>query len=612
MHTRHVRARPLIWVRLVLIAGIARVGASPVLAAEPAFSDQTSTTGVAMTFVTGAGYSHWTYTGGGVAGDFNRDGFQDLFVLAGNNRDKLYINNGNGTFTDRALDWNLTAVHKGKGASVGDFDRDGWLDIYVTSAGATGSIGPCKHKLYRNNGNGTFTDVAAAAGVLCTAPAVEDGFGSAFGDYDLDGDLDLFVGGFAAANAGNRLFRNNGNGTFTDVTAAIGLFAASPNVSAFAPRWVDMNEDDYPELLLEADFGTTRYFRNNRNGTFTDITATTGTSHEENGMGQAVGDFNADGMFDWYVTSIYYPDLDWTGNKLYLNQGNHVYTEVAAAAGVDNGGYAWAPLAVDFNHDGMQDLATTNGDANPSSPFADEQSYLWMNNGNGTFTEKAIAAGLVHYGEGRGMVNLDYDNDGDQDVVIFANGESVRVFRNDLTGPSTSWLRVVLDTRSAPDSAPDGMGSRVWVTAGGVTQLRYLSSGDNYLSQSELTAHFGLGSAGTIDLLKVRWPNGQEAQVANVAANRNVTLLAQGACAPAPSEVNNLRLERLGGGLLFTWTNTADADDYVVVEDSDPSGPFSMLTGTSLSGVTGYASPQMPLGNRFFLVSGRDQGCTGP
>jgi hypothetical protein len=581
-------------------------------AAPPAFSDQTAAAGIAVTFSSGAGYLHWTYTGGGAVGDFDRDGFPDLFVLAGNNRDKLYINNGNGTFTDRALDWNLTAVHKGKGASVGDFNGDGWLDLYVTSAGATGSVGPCKHKLYRNNGDETFTDVAAAAGVQCSAPAVEDGFGSAFGDYDLDGDLDLFVAGFAANNAGSRLFQNDGDGTFTDVTASIGLFAATPPMSAFAPRWADMDGDGYPEMLLEADFGTARYFRNDGDGTFTDVTDTAGTSLEENGMGQTLGDFNGDGLLDFYVTSTWYPPLDWTGNKLYLNLGNHQYDEVGAAAGVHVSGYAWGTVAVDFDHDGWLDLLATNGDANPSSPFANEQSYLWINDGDGTFTEQAIASGLVHYGEGRGMVNLDYDADGDQDVVIFANAEPVRLFRNDLAGPATSSLTVTLDTRASPGLAPDGVGSRVWVTSGGLTQLRYISAGDNYLSQSELAAHFGLGDADQADLLEVRWPDGQEAQVADVPADRSVTLVARGACAPAPAAVAGLEVDRLNDGLLLTWTNTIDADDYVVLEDGSPSGAFALLAGTSLSGASGLTLSEMPDGNRFYLVFGRDDGCIGP
>jgi hypothetical protein len=182
MLTRFALARQLVWIPTLLLgAPLAPSGDLQPLAPGISFSNQTAASGIAVNFDSGGGYSHWNYTGGGCAGDFNRDGFQDLFVMTGNGRDKLYINNGNRTFTDRALDWNLTAEHKGKGCSIGDFNRDGWLDIYVTSAGATGSVGPCHHKLYRNNGNGTFTDVAVAAGVNCTAPAVEDSFGAAFG-----------------------------------------------------------------------------------------------------------------------------------------------------------------------------------------------------------------------------------------------------------------------------------------------------------------------------------------------------------------------------------------------------------------------------------------------
>jgi hypothetical protein len=607
---------------LLLAATLTGGGASPLLAVEPTFSNQTAAVGIASTFCPGQPgcpgspfnpYDHDEYTGGGVAGDFNRDGFQDLFVLRGNGRDKLYINNGNGTFTDHALDWNLTAQHMGKGASVGDYNGDGWLDIYVTSAGPmNGPKAPCRHKLYRNDGNGTFTDVAVSAGVQCTSPSVEDGFGSAFGDYDLDGDLDLFVAGFASNNTGSRIFRNDGDGTFTDVTEAIGFFASTPSMFAFTPRWVDTNEDDYPEMLLEADFDTEHYFRNNSDGTFTDITALTGKNLEENGMGQTVGDFNNDGKLDSYITSIYWP-VAWTGNKLYLNDGDHHYTEISAAAGVHDGGYGWAVLAVDFNHDGTTDILETNGDANPASQFANEQSYLWMNNGNNTFTEKAIASGLVQLGEGRGMSNLDFDNDGDQDVIIYANREPAVFFRNEISGPGTAWLRVVLDTRSNPAVAPDGMGSRVWATTGATTQIRYMASGDNFLSGSELTAHFGLGLADTVDLLKVHWPDGEEAQIANVEPNRTVTLVAHGSCAPAPAAAEGLLLGKVGAGMYFTWTDAAGADDYVVLEDSSPEGAFSLVTGTATSGATGLTLAQMPAAPlRFYLVSGRDGGCIGP
>ena len=335
--------------------------------------------------------------------------------------------------------------------------------------------------------------------------------------------MDLFVSGFGNGNAGSRLFRNNGNETFTDVTAAIGFFDDTPiHVYCFAPRFADMDGDWYPDLLLAADFGTSRYFKNNADGTFTDITLASGTSLEENGMGQNIGDINGDGLMDWYVTSISFPRSNWTGNKLYINTGNHSYDEVAASVGVDDGGYGWGSLLVDFNHDGLVDIAETNGGSHGF--FEDEQSYLWIQNVNGSFSEMAIASGFEHFGMGRGMVNFDYDNDGDQDVVIFANNEMLTFFNNDISGPDAHWLRVFLDSSTEPALAPNGHGARVSVTIDGQTQVRLITTGDNFLTHSEMSAHFGLGTATSIDELKVEWPNGIISVQENVAVDQTMTI----------------------------------------------------------------------------------------
>ncbi len=531
-------------------AGSALVGAAAALAAAagsaaapPAFSAQSAAAGVAVNHST-SGVTLTGYTGGACIGDFNRDGWPDLFFISGGNGSKpdyLFINNKNGTFTNRAAEWGLTAIHKGKGASITDFDGDGWPDLYVTSAGPAGqaeAVG--HHKLYHNNGNGTFTDVAAAAGVATVHPTLPNAWGSCWGDYDHDGDLDLMVGGFSTSNpnnSGNRLFRNNGDGTFTNVTTTIGLFNGMGAIANFSQRFIDMDGDRWPELLMVGDFKNagfigSRYFKNDGDGTFTDLTVSSHAGAEENGMGHCVGDVNNDGRIDWYATSIYSPSIGWTGNKLYRNVGPHNFTEFSGSAGCFDGGYGWGSVIVDFNHDGWSDIAETNGDDASGGQFFNEQSYLWMNDGDGTFTEMAIPSGLIHYGKGRCMLNFDYDLDGDQDVVICTNNGPLSLFRNDLdhNQPDTHWLRIVLDTRGAPGVAPDGFGSKVVVTANGKTFARSIDGGSTFLGVPELSAHFGLGAVLTVNQVKVEWPDGMDTVLTNVPVDQHLSIKHPHAC----------------------------------------------------------------------------------
>lgn len=469
-------------------------------------------------------------TGGMAVGDFNNDGFADLYwVKGGTGPNKLFINNGDGTFADEAAAWGVDAVHAGNSVSCGDYNDDGWMDIYVTSfgdvlGGATGD-----HRLYRNNGDGTFTNVASDAGVNATSKTIAGAYGSVFGDYDLDGDLDLFVAQWDIAAFGNSLFRNNGDGTFDNVTDDA-LGDAVFGVNGFTPTFVDTNGDLYPEILLTGDFFSSRYLINNGDGTFTDFTVEGGLGLDSNGMGQTVGDFNNDGLFDWYVTSIFSedPKQDPSGNMLYLNQGGHFYDEVSARAGTIDGGFGWGAIAVDLDHDGWLDIVEVNGwTDNEFDDFGNEQAYLWRNNGDMTFTEMAIAAGLTHTQRGRSIISMDADHDGDLDIAIASNGQLdknsgfLEFYRND-TDPSGNWLRIELETDDNELLPPNGFGAHVIATVDAQSYHRFQNSSPSYLGTSEAVIHFGLGEAAVIDELRIIWSRGYETVLLDVAVNQHL------------------------------------------------------------------------------------------
>jgi hypothetical protein len=575
--------------------------------AEVAFSDQTAAAGLSFTPSPRNDMDGRPFYCGGTVGDFDRDGWPDLFLLGGGDvADALFMNDGDGTFTDRADDWGVDVLHRGRAATTGDFNNDGWPDLYVTSGGdLTGGDRTGQHRLYRNNGDGTFTDVAVTAGVNRASPTNTTAAGAAFGDYDLDGDLDLYVCTWEGSD-GNRLFRNDGDETFTDVTEAAGLDQA---FWGYSPRFVDMNGDRFPELLVVADFGTSRYFVND-GGTFTDATASSGTGLEDDGMGSAVADFNRDGLPDWYVTSIYAQLTVLDGNYLYVNQGNDSYTVLAESAGARDGGWSWGTEALDFDHDGFVDLAATNG----FPAYPDKPSQLFRNNGDMTFSEIQFGSGFHHFAQGRSLLTLDYDRDGDMDIALTAYEAPFALFRNDLSGPDTHWIEIALDTDSAPGLAPDGYGSRVVANAGGVTQYAWVDGGTTYAGRSQPVAHFGLGSATVVDVT-VEWADGSTTLLTDLPADQILTASPTIAATPGesspqsdPARQMRAAYDETTGGIEVTYAPSCSSSDHTIYfGDLAEVAAYGYSGAECWCGDTGTASFDPDgLTEAFFLIVGNN------
>ena len=601
---------------IVLAAAFATV---PV-GAQSAFSDQTAGTGTTFTTFVWGDVLFGAHYPGGAVGDFNRDGWPDLFFLGGGGtEDALFINNQDGTFTDEAVAWGVFVEHRGKGITVGDFNNDGWQDVYITSGGdMSGSDRIGQHILYKNNGNGTFTNIATSAGVNWTSDTYRTTITPSFGDYDLDGDLDLFVATWHSMNGndGNRLFRNNGDETFTDVTVASGI---SGGYRGFAARFADMNGDRYPELLIAADFDTSQYFINDGDGTFTNGTVGSGTALDSNGMGTTVADFNHDGLLDWYVTSIY-RDNPFTnnGNFLYVNQGSDTYVDLPEEDGAKDGGWGWGTEAVDYDNDGDIDIAATNAGGDQAAPeWQFETTKLFRNNGDMTFTEEGLAIGLDHTGDGRGLFTLDYNRDGKMDIVITSNSEPTYLFRNDLSGSNINYIQLVFDTSMNPNLAPDGFGTRVTAVSAGGTQYHYLAGGATYVSQSELMLHIGLGADTSVDLT-VDWADGSQSVLNAQAANQRLTVVAPAAGPGAPGESSEGSGNQLqasynsGTGMVdATYTPACDATDHTVYYGDIDSLP---AYGGAVCGIgtTGSVSFDPGSGATFYVVVGNDGAVEGP
>ena len=492
--------------------------------------------------------------------DYDGDGWPDLYLLNGRDlygrgaktRNVLYHNNGDGTFTDVTDRAGVPGTGYGLGVAVGDYNNDGFPDLYVCQWG--------RNVLYRNNGDGTFTDVTDRAGVGGLNYGGMFHTGAAWVDYDRDGRLDLLACSYVKFRQnglrycllqnGSRsncppqlyegtpsiLYHNNGDGTFTDVTKKAGVFF--PHGKALSAITADVDGDGWPDLVVGNDGEEAWLLHNNRNGTFTNTAALAGMAFAQDGatmaaMGLDLGDFRNEGR-----PGLFIADFSKRPDHLWRGQDGGFFSEVSTPSRIANATFDFLGFGAgffDYDNDGWLDIFVANGHVYPEVEQGNtgehylQHNQLFHNEHNGTFREVTAQAGagfdLVH--AGRGAAFGDYDNDGREDVLINNNDGPPVLLHNETTGGHWFSLRLV-----GVRSNRDAIGARVWISAGGLRQMRDVKSGGSYLSSSDPRLHFGLGKAAAIDQMEVRWPSGLHQKFGRLAGDA-FYVLREGAAVPA-------------------------------------------------------------------------------
>ncbi len=498
-------------------------------------------------------------TGTGVAMfDYDRDGWPDIFLVNGTTLEgfppgqaptnRLYRNNHDGTFTDVTVQTGLASSGWGQGVCVGDYDNDGWDNLYVTYYG--------KNRLYHNNGNGTFTEVGEKAGVAGSGKAW--GSGCAFVDYDRDGRLDLIVANYVDFEvtsapapgegrfcqwkgipvmcgprglkpAKNILYHNKGDGTFEDVTAKARIDRAS-GYYALSVSTADFDNDGWPDIYVACDSTPSILYHNNKDGTFTDVAVLAGAAFNEDGreqagMGSTVADYDGDGNLDIFRTNF----SDDT-STLYHNNGDGTFSDVTFQAGMGlNTKYlGWGAMFLDFDNDTWPDLLVVNGHVYPEvdthklgSSYR-EPRILYHNNGNGTFADVSTTAGpgIAMETSARGLAVGDLWNDGRLSAVVINMNDRPSLLVNQ--APSKNhWIGIkTVGTKSNRN----GIGARITLKVGRRTLVDEVRSGSSYVSQSDMRVHFGFGQAAKIDDLEIRWPSGLTERFDDLPINAIVVL----------------------------------------------------------------------------------------
>ena len=494
---------------------------------------------------------------GAAAFDFDSDGWLDVFIVNGTTLDgapqgkepasHLYRNRGDGTFEDVTERAGLGLTGWGQGACAGDYDNDGHPDLFVTFWGTS--------RLFRNRGDGTFQETTSSAGLETVRKRW--GAGCAFLDYDRDGRLDLFAANYidldlsatptpdsglcrykgipvACGPPGlpggkNVLYRNEGGGKFADVSVRSGVTKAS-GTYALGVSTIDFDDDGWVDLYVANDSNPSALYRNNRDGTFTDIAVAAGCAYSQDGkpqagMGVAVGDFNRDGRMDIFKTNF-----AGDTSTLYVNSGTGLCEDRTFASGIGRNTrwLGWGVAFLDLNLDGWLDLFLVNGHVYPEvEQLKTEAGYrqrkvVYVNRGDGRFDDvtERLGGAVMTPRAGRGAAFADFDNDGDVDVLVNNIHDTPELYRLDVL-EKRNWLAVRL---AGVQSNRSAIGARVRMTASGATQVNEVRGGGSYYSQNDLRVHFGLGAAAKADRLEVRWPNGREEVWRDLEANRIVTI----------------------------------------------------------------------------------------
>lgn len=517
------------------------------------FTDITAPAGISFKHVASPEkrYIVESMSGGVALFDYDNDGDLDIYFVnsltvdlvksKSKTKSDLYRNDGDGKFTDVSMKAGVSDIGWGMGVAVGDYNNDGFDDLYVTC------LGP--DHLFKNNGNGSFTNVTDKAGVSDPRWSA----GASFVDYDHDGDLDLFVANYVdfdidnlpefgqgktcqyksipvqcgprgLKGAGDTLYRNEGNGMFTDVSKKAGVM--DPN--GFYGLGVissDFDDDGLIDIFVANDSTPNFHYKNNGDGTFKEIGFTAGTAVNENGseqgsMGVTVGDYDHDGKLDLFITNF----AD-EYNTLYHNDGRNSFTDLSYAAkvaAVSLPHVGWGTKFFDYDNDGWVDLFVANGHVYPQLPSYRQPRLLHRNNRDSTFTEVSdqFGAVLTENRASRGVAFGDLDNDGDVDLVIGDLDGHPQLLRNDGGHTNNSVLIKTIGVKSNRS----GIGSRVKIVSGDLTQIDEVRSGDSYLAQSDLRLHFGLEKRNKVDLIEVRWPSGVVDKITGVGVNKIVTI----------------------------------------------------------------------------------------